>query len=137
MTTKTCLSKFGLAVCMVIFIADRMPQRLPPIEFYTLTPLAGIAEADKAAGLGDAVAVGVGPLQMPKIIDRPQIVSRTGVNKINVDEFHRWAGSLYEDFLRVLTLNLSVAVAMQHGGGLSVGRIFRSGLSNLYGSASI
>jgi uncharacterized lipoprotein YmbA len=107
MMTKACLSKIGLAVCMVIFILTGCRSASSPIEFYTLTPLIGTAETDKAAGLGDAVAVGVGPLQMPKIIDRPQIVSRTGVNRINVDEFHRWAGSIYEDFLTVLAMNLS------------------------------
>jgi uncharacterized protein len=108
MTTKTCLSKIIFSVWMVIFMLAGCRSASTPIEFYTLTPLAGIGEANKASGLGDAVAVGVGPLQISKIIDRPQIVSRTGVNKINVDEFHRWAGSLYEDVLRVLTLNLSV-----------------------------
>jgi uncharacterized lipoprotein YmbA len=78
-----------------------------PVEFYTLSPLTAVAAADKVAGLGDNIAVGVGPLQMPKIIDRPQIVTRIGPNKINVDEFHRWAGSVYEDFLRVVTMNLA------------------------------
>jgi len=107
MMTRAYLSKIGLAVCMVIFILTGCRSASSPIEFYTLTPLIGVAEADQAAGPGKAVAVGVGPLQMPKIIDRPQIVSRTGVNGINVDEFHRWGGSLYEDFLTVLTLNLS------------------------------
>jgi hypothetical protein len=107
MMTKACLSKIGLAVCMVIFILTGCRSATTPIEFYALTPLTGIVETDKAAGLGDAVAVGVGPLQMPKIIDRPQIVSRTGLNRITVDEFHRWAGSIYEDFLTVLALNLS------------------------------
>ena len=107
MMTQACLSKIGLAICMAIFILTGCRSATSPIEFYTLTPLTGIAENDKAAGLMDAVAVGVGPLQISKIIDRPQIVYRTGVNRINVDEFHRWAGSLYEDVLMVLTLNLS------------------------------
>jgi uncharacterized protein len=107
MMTKACLSKIGLATCMAIFILTGCRSATSPIEFYALTPLIGAPEADKAAGLGDGVAVGVGPLQMPKIIDRPQIVSRTGLNRINVDEFHRWAGSIYEDFLTVLAQNLS------------------------------
>jgi uncharacterized protein len=107
MMTKACLSKIGLATCMAIFILTGCRSATSPIEFYALTPLIDAPEADKAAGLGDGVAVGVGPLQMPKIIDRPQIVSRTGLNRINVDEFHRWAGSIYEDFLTVLAMNLS------------------------------
>ena len=107
MMTKACPLKIGLAACMLIFILTGCRSATTPIEFYALTPLIGAPVADKAAGLGDAVAVGVGPLQIPKMIDRPQIVSRTGVNQINVDEFHRWAGSLYEDFLIVLTMNLA------------------------------
>jgi uncharacterized lipoprotein YmbA len=107
MMTKTYLSKIGPAVCMIIFMLTGCRSATSPIEFYALTPLIGATEADNTAGLGDAVAVGVGPLQMPKIIDRPQIVSRAGLNRINVDEFHRWAGSIYEDFLTVLALNLS------------------------------
>lgn len=107
MTTKACLSKISLAAWIVIFMLAGCRSASPPIEFYTLTPLAGIAQTETPAGLGDAVAVGVGPLQIPKMIDRPQIVSRIGVNRINVDEFHRWAGSLYEDFLKVLTMNLA------------------------------
>jgi uncharacterized lipoprotein YmbA len=78
-----------------------------PLEFYTLTPLAVMSEEKKAGESEDTLAVGVGPVEMPKINDRPQIVTRIGPNKVNVDEFHRWAGSLYEDFLRVLTMNLS------------------------------
>ena len=107
MMTHDYISKIGLAVCTAIFILTGCRSATSPIEFYALTPLISAPEADNAAGLGDAIAVGVGPLQMPKIIDRPQIVSRAGLNRINVDEFHRWAGSIYEDFLTVLALNLS------------------------------
>jgi hypothetical protein len=107
MMTNTYLSKIGLAVCMAILMLTGCRSATTPIEFYALTPLIGATEADNTASLGDDVAVGVGPLQMPKIIDRPQIVSRAGRNRINVDEFHRWAGSIYEDFLTVLALNLS------------------------------
>ncbi len=78
-----------------------------PVEFYTLSPMPVVSESDKIAGLGDNLAVGVGPLQIPKIIDRPQIITRTGPNKIEMDEFHRWAGSVYEDFLRAVTMNLA------------------------------
>ncbi len=78
----------------------------PPAEFYALTPL-NIHAASEAALLDDSLAVGIGPLVIPKMIDRPQIVQRTGPNKIRVDEFHRWAGELHEDFLQVLATNLT------------------------------
>jgi len=100
------LRYFGLTIFMVLAILTGCRSATSPVEFYTLTPLTGMPEAGKVAGL-EEIAVGVGPLQMPKIIDRPQIVSRIGSNQINVDEFHRWAGSVYEDFLRVVAMNLS------------------------------
>ena len=78
----------------------------PSAEFYTLTPL-NSHDAPEATLPADSLAVGIGPLVIPKMIDRPQIVQRTGPNKIQVDEFHRWAGALHEDFLQVLTTNLA------------------------------
>jgi len=98
----------GLTIFLALVFLAGCRSATSPVEFYTLSPLTSVAEADKVAGLGDNIAVGVGPVQIPKIIDRPQIVTRIGPNKINVDEFHRWAGSVYEDFLRVVTMNLSI-----------------------------
>jgi uncharacterized lipoprotein YmbA len=60
------------------------------------------AEADKR------LSIGVGPVVIPEILDRPQIVTRSGPNKLQVDEFHRWAGRLDENFARVLAENLSL-----------------------------
>jgi uncharacterized lipoprotein YmbA len=107
MTTPTRLQWFGLTIFLGLVLLTGCRSFTPSVEFYTLTPLTGLPEAGKAGGLPDAIAVGVGPLHLPKLIDRPQIVSRTGTNQIDMDEFHRWAGSVYEDFLRVVALNLS------------------------------
>jgi hypothetical protein len=60
------------------------------------------AEADQK------LSVGVGPVEIPEILDRPQIVTRSGPNKLQVDEFHRWAGRLDENFARVLAENISL-----------------------------
>jgi len=57
---------------------------------------------------GDTIAIGVGPVEFPKFLDRPQIVTRQSQNRIEVSEFHRWAGSFSEDFLRVLAKNISI-----------------------------
>ena len=107
MMTKGHLQNIGLTIFTALLFLAGCRSSTPPVEFYTLSPLTSVSEADKVAGLKDNIAVGVGPLQIPNILDRPQIVTRIGPNKINVDEFHRWAGSVYEDFLRVVTMNLA------------------------------
>lgn len=101
------LQTIGLTIFIELVFLAGCRSATTPVEFYTLSPLTSVSAADKVAGLGDHIAVGVGPMQIPKIIDRPQIVTRIGPNKINVDEFHRWAGSVYEDFLRAVTMNLA------------------------------
>jgi uncharacterized lipoprotein YmbA len=107
MITKRHLELLGLVLFSTLIVLTGCRSSTSPVEFYTLSPLPDVTEANKIAGLQKNIAVGVGPLQIPKIIDRPQIITRIGPNKVNVDEFHRWAGSVYEDFLRAVTLNLS------------------------------
>lgn len=76
-----------------------------PSSFYTLTST--LPAADRSPALLDkGLAVGVGPVRFPEFLDRPQVVSRAGSNRLLVDEFHRWGGSLEDDFLRVLGENL-------------------------------
>ena len=55
----------------------------------------------------DKGSIGVGPVTLPDHLDRPQIVTRTGQNRIFVNEFDRWGGSLEQHFAETLTGNLS------------------------------
>lgn len=76
-----------------------------PSSFYTLTST--LAGSGRGAALPDkGLAIGVGPVRFPEFLDRPQIVSRAGTNRLALDEYHRWGGSLQDDFLRVLGENL-------------------------------
>ncbi len=74
----------------------------PPSSFYTLTALPGA----RGGVSGGAISVGLGPVTFPTFLDRPQIVSRDANNQITVDEYHRWGGTLQDDFLRVWSENL-------------------------------
>jgi len=78
-----------------------------PLKFYTLAVPETASDSNLAANPRDMIAVGVGPVEIPKMLDRPQIVTRVTVNRLQLDEFHRWGGSLQEDILRVLTEKLS------------------------------
>lgn len=77
----------------------------PPSAFYTLSPLP--AAQGRASLAGGAIGVGLGPVSFPVFLDRPQIVVRTPGNRLELDEFHRWGGTLQDDFLRVWSENLS------------------------------
>ena len=83
----------------------------PKIEFYALNSPSGITPKANPADAYQNVSVGVGPVSIPEILDRPQIVTRSGPNKLEVDDFHRWAGRLEDDFARVLANNISVLLS--------------------------
>ena len=86
----------------------------PPVEFYTLNPISGMQQKTNTAATDQKLAVGVGPVEIPTILDRPQIVTRTGQNRLEMDEFHRWAGPLDEDFARVVAENISILLPTDH-----------------------
>ena len=81
------------------------------VEFYTLNPLSGLQAQANTPATDQKISIGVGPVEIPEILDRPQIVTRTGPNKLNIDEFHRWAGRLDEGFAGVLAENISLLLA--------------------------
>jgi uncharacterized lipoprotein YmbA len=80
----------------------------PNTRFYVLTPLPATT-TDVAGGM----AVGVGPLDLPEYLDRPQLVTRTAENELRLAEFERWAESLKYSFTQVLTSNLAVLIPTQ------------------------
>lgn len=76
-----------------------------PSEFYVLSTAKGTPVAGRQAATMP-LSVAVGPITLPDILDRPQIVTQPDVNRIELAEFNRWAGDLNQDVLRVLMENL-------------------------------
>jgi uncharacterized lipoprotein YmbA len=79
----------------------------PPVDFYTLSVSAPPAGLSGAGSSCSDTVIAIGPVNWPRYLDQPRIVTRTGPNRLDFDEFHRWAGSLQDGFDRVLKKNLS------------------------------
>jgi uncharacterized lipoprotein YmbA len=79
----------------------------PATAFYTLTSVTKAERAGQNTAAMRELAVGIGPVQLPEYLDRPQIVTRTGPDKVALSEFNRWGGSLRQDFPRVLAENVA------------------------------
>lgn len=71
-------------------------------RLYVLGPVAAAAPA--ATG-GPAVVVAA--VRLPQYLDRSQIVTRSGDNRLELAEFDLWGGNLRQDLTRVLAENLS------------------------------
>jgi len=91
----------SLSVSLWIFGCTR---RYSPVDFYTLTAM---HEPQPARTSQEGMAIAIGPVTIPAAIDRSQIVTRDGTNKIRLSENHRWAGPLQQDIAAVLADNIS------------------------------
>ncbi len=92
-------------LCALICTAGCV-HRSPNVSFYTLTPQAA-ATGNAVQVAGKPVGVIVGPADFPRALRRAQLATRSGPNKIEFDQFNRWAGSLDSDFLGTVGSNLS------------------------------
>ena len=108
MKNRAFFGKISWGFLFVVFLLPACSSKTPPVRYYTLNTLPVMQQENPGAVLGDDIAVGIGPVEFPKSLDRPQIVTRKSQNRIEVSEFHRWASSLPGDFSRVLAKNISI-----------------------------
>ncbi len=78
-----------------------------PSRFYTLGSIGKYDARTRSTAADQTIFVTVGPVNIPDYLDRPQIVSRTSKNELSLSEFDRWAGSLKDDIVRVISENLT------------------------------
>jgi uncharacterized lipoprotein YmbA len=76
----------------------------PPTRFYILNEIAPTAQP---AAVSTQVAVRVEPLAIAPEVDRPELVTRSGPNRVHVAGRERWAAPLPGQIRRVLSDDLA------------------------------
>ena len=79
----------------------------PTTHFYTLesqsqTPVDAAATVSTKKPL-----IGIGPLTLPALLDRSQIITRAENNSIQLAEFDKWAAPLKDNVITVLSKNVA------------------------------
>jgi len=74
-----------------------------PARFYTLDSTAAPDGAPAAH-----MAVMVGPVSVPASVDQPEFVVQVASNRVELDEFNRWAAPLSDSIARAVAGNLVV-----------------------------
>lgn len=90
-----------LAACLVLF-AGCAAQ--PPTYYYDLTPQTQALEKP----IDREITLGVGPVTLPQLLDRPGVVTRHHESGVKVANYHIWAGELESTFARVLAESLAI-----------------------------
>ena len=107
MKNRAYVGNISWAFLVMVFLLAAC-STTPPVKYYTLNALPEMQQDTPEAVSGNGIAIGVGPVDFPKLLDRPQIVTRQSQNRVKVSEFHRWASALQGDFSRVLAKNISI-----------------------------
>ncbi|MBU5613907.1 PqiC family protein [Geomonas azotofigens] len=91
--TTLCLAVALLAGC----------SSSPRVSFYTLN----VAATDVTAA-PPFNSVDIGPITLPDLLDRPQLVVRTSATRVEILETHRWAESPKSEIPRIIAADLGV-----------------------------
>jgi len=83
---------FGIAACSS-----------SKVSFYTLSASAGSEEVKPVNG---SSGVNIGPVSLPEIVDRTQLVVQLKGNQVDILEFHRWAEPLKSQIPRLMADNV-------------------------------
>lgn len=82
-----------------------------PADFFVLSPMNEIDLEQTPPPLPMNITIGIGPVSIPRYLDRSEIVIKKGPNTIGLSDFNRWAGQLDDDILSVLRENLSILLS--------------------------
>ncbi|MCU7852165.1 MAG: PqiC family protein [Candidatus Thiodiazotropha sp. (ex Monitilora ramsayi)] len=75
-----------------------------PSRFYRLdSQLSGAVMPERPVTGEELPLVGVGPIRLASYLDRPQLIERISSHQLNLYEFDRWAGTLQENMVQVLS----------------------------------
>jgi uncharacterized lipoprotein YmbA len=83
----------------------------PNVSLYTMNAVSDT----RATGAPDGLAIGVGPIRVPRYLDRPEWVTRPGgsTSRLEVDDVRRWAGGFSSNVLSTLGENLGAKLDTQ------------------------
>ncbi len=77
----------------------------PATQFYVLKPAPAASEYPVLQVPTD-LSIGLGPIQLPPMLERPQIVTRIQGHSVVLGEFDRWVGNLKENMARIMARQL-------------------------------
>jgi hypothetical protein len=88
-------------VCTVTGLAAGCATQ-QPFRYYTLR------SAGEPAAAASPLVIALGPVTVPAVVDRPEIVVSTGRNELKLDDFNRWASPLQDNLARVIADDLAI-----------------------------
>ncbi len=105
--------KFGMAVVLTFFFLHGClgANSNKSTRFYLLDP---VSQGEPLNTSGQTLFVELRSLDLPQYLEKPQIVTRTAANRLELAEYHQWGGNLRKNIIRVMKQNLSRILSTPH-----------------------
>jgi len=87
-----------------------------PSNYYILNSLQSAAPGVEMARTDNDLTIGVGPINIPEYLDRPQMATRSTPDSLQFAEFDKWAEPLQKNLTRVLAENLAILLSTDRVG---------------------
>jgi uncharacterized lipoprotein YmbA len=101
-----------LLACVLVFSGCLgSPAKTPATRYYVLNSTYGVENGAQPVSVLKDATVGIGPIKLSRVLDRPQIITRTSRNEVRVADLERWAGPLQEIVTNVMVDNLSALLS--------------------------
>jgi len=107
MTGKISRKRMLAVALAATLLSACVPANYSSTRFYVLTPLNPSAALMKEGDRKDALSVEILSIRLPQYLERPQIVTRSATNRLELAENQQWGGNLGKDMVRTLAQNLS------------------------------
>ncbi|MGH8068194.1 MAG: PqiC family protein [Candidatus Entotheonellia bacterium] len=104
---RSLLPVVGVVLSVSLLVVTGCIGLQQPSRFYVLSAQPSVDTTSPVVRAERSPAIGLGPLTLPKYLDRPQIVTRTSPYELTFAEFDRWAEPLEANVLRTLAEHLS------------------------------
>lgn len=98
--------RLPIGLILTIMVLAGCASSISATKFYLITPLK--MEAATELRQQPVLSIEIASIQLPQYLDRPQIVSRSSSNRMELAEFHQWGGNLGKNMMRVLSRNLEL-----------------------------
>ena len=99
-----------LLLAMLISTLAILGCSSPQPNFYTL----GASPIPPASQAAKKTRIMIGPVNLPGMVDRPQLVLQNANNTVQVYEYHRWANTLRGDVGDVIASNVAQALGISN-----------------------
>lgn len=96
----------GLISVVVLVVGCSSPK--PTFYSFNSAPIPQVTSA------ANSTRIMVGPVTLPAMVDRPQLVLQNANNTVQVYEYHRWANTLKGDVGDVIASNVAQALAISN-----------------------